>query len=230
LKIAVISDIHSNLDAFEAVIANLPEHQEVVCLGDIVGYGPQPNEVVERLQQLEPNAVLMGNHDYAVVTGDSEGFSAHAAEAVEWTRRKISPDNQSYLASLKPSARLERDGRSLALFHGSPRGPLTEYVFPGIQQATAREVVEEGGASIVLLGHTHMPMLYAFDSEMLGNPGSVGQPRDGDCRASFAILSVMEAEISFEIRRVEYNIESVADKIIQAGLPRFLAYRLYSGV
>lgn len=230
MKIAVISDIHSNLDAFEAVIANLPEYHELVCLGDIVGYGPQPNEVAERLQQLRPNAVLMGNHDSAVVTGDTEGFSSHAAEAVEWTRRKISPDNQSYLAKLKPSARLERDGRSLALFHGSPRDPLTEYVFPDIPQATARELVKQGGASIVLLGHTHMPMLYALDSEILGNPGSVGQPRDGDSRASFAILSVMEAEISFEIRRVEYNIESVADKIIQAGLPRFLAYRLYSGV
>jgi putative phosphoesterase len=230
LKIAVISDIHSNLDAFEAVIANLPEYHELVCLGDIVGYGPQPNEVAERLQQLRPNAVLMGNHDSAVVTGDTEGFSSHAAEAVEWTRRKISPDNQSYLAKLKPSARLERDGRSLALFHGSPRDPLTEYVFPDIPQATARELVKQGGASIVLLGHTHMPMLYALDSEILGNPGSVGQPRDGDSRASFAILSVMEAEISFEIRRVEYNIASVSEKIIQAGLPRFLADRLYSGV
>ena len=230
LKIAVISDIHSNLEAFEAVISSLPEHDELVCLGDIVGYGSQPNEVVERLRQLRPRAVLMGNHDYAVVTGDTEGFSAPAAEAVDWTRRRISPENQNYLATLKPSARLERNGKSLALFHGSPREPLTEYVFPGIPQVTARELLRKGGAQILLLGHTHMPMSYSFDSEILANPGSVGQSRDGDSRASFAILSVAESAVSFEIKRVAYNVGPVADKIIQAGLPQFLADRLYSGM
>ena len=98
----VISDIHSNLDAFEAVIDNLPDYDELFCLGDLVGYGPQPNEVVERLQQLRPSAVLMGNHDYAVVTGDTEGFSSHAAEAVEWTRKKIAPQYHEYLTTLQP--------------------------------------------------------------------------------------------------------------------------------
>jgi len=230
LKIAVISDIHSNLEAFEAVISSLPEHDELVCLGDIVGYGPQPNEVVERLQQLRPSSVLMGNHDYAVATGDTEGFSPHAAEAVDWTRMKIRPENQNYLANLRPSTRLERNGKRLALFHGSPREPLTEYVFPGIPQVKARGMVEGGGVDIMLLGHTHMPMLYAFDSKIIGNPGSVGQPRDGDSRASFAILSVVEERISFEIKRVDYNVDRVSEKIIQAGLPRFLADRLYSGM
>ena len=230
LKIAVISDIHSNIDALEAVIARLPEHDELFCLGDSVGYGPQPNEVVERLIELKPTAVLMGNHDYAVVTGDTNDFSPHAAEAVEWTRRRINHANQNYLAKLKPSAKLERNGKSLALFHGSPREPLSEYVYPNIFSTNASKLLEQEKAKIMLLGHTHVPMLFAFDSEMLGNPGSVGQPRDGNPLASFAILSIMETGISFEIKRVEYNIESVADKIIQAGLPRFLADRLYSGV
>jgi putative phosphoesterase len=226
----LISDIHSNLDAFEAVIANLPDYDELFCLGDLVGYGPQPNEVVERLQQLRPSAVLMGNHDYAVVTGDTEGFSSHAAEAVEWTRKKIAPQYREYLATLRPSASLEKGGTSLGLFHGSPRNPLTEYVFPGIPEATARKLIVRSGVKILLLGHTHMPMLYSFGAEMLGNPGSVGQPRDGDPRASFATLTISGGEISFDITRLEYNVDLVADKIVQAGLPKFLAERLYIGM
>lgn len=230
MRIVVISDIHSNLDAFEAVIANLPHYDELFCLGDLVGYGPQPNEVVERLRQLKPTAVLMGNHDYAVVTGDTASFAAHAAEAVEWTRKKIAPQYRDYLAALKPSASLEKGGMLLGLFHGSPRDPLTEYVFPGMPSAAARKLIESSGAEILLLGHTHMPMLYSFDKEMLGNPGSVGQPRDGDPRASFATLTVSEGRISFDVKRVEYDVDAVADKIVRAGLPVFLAERLYTGM
>jgi putative phosphoesterase len=230
LRIVVISDIHSNLDAFEAVIDNLPDYDELFCLGDLVGYGPQPNEVVERLQQLRPSAVLMGNHDYAVVTGDTEGFSSHAAEAVEWTRKKIARQHHEYLATLQPSARLDKGGTSLGLFHGSPRDPLSEYVFPGTPEATARKLIVRSGAKVLLLGHTHMPMLYSFGAEMLGNPGSVGQPRDGDPRASFATLTISEGKISFAVTRLEYNVDPVADKIIQAGLPEFLAERLYTGM
>lgn len=230
MRIAVISDIHSNLNALEAVIANLPEYDELFCLGDLVGYGPQPNEVVERLRQLGPNVVLMGNHDYAVVTGDTEGFSSHAAEAVEWTKEKIKPQNREYLATLQPSARWEKGGTSLALFHGSPRDPLTEYIFPGIPQSAARKLIEKGGAKIILLGHTHIPMVYPFDREMLANPGSVGQPRDGDPRASFATLTISEGRFSFDIKRVEYDVDPVADKIVRAGLPKFLAERLYIGM
>jgi putative phosphoesterase len=230
LKIVVISDIHSNLDAFEAVIAKLPSYDELFCLGDLVGYGPQPNEVVERLRQLRPSAVLMGNHDYAVVTGDTEGFSSHAAEAVEWTRKKITHQYFEYLATLKPSASLEKGGKHLGLFHGSPSNPLTEYVLPSLTDSAVRKLIARSGAEIVLLGHTHVPMAYSFGGNMVGNPGSVGQPRDGDPRASFATLTISEGQLSFGIIRVEYDVSSVADKIVQAGLPRFLAERLYVGM
>lgn len=230
MKIAVISDIHSNLDAFEAVVANLPEYDELFCLGDLVGYGPQPNEVVEKLRRLRPSVVLMGNHDYAVVTGDTEGFSSHAAKAVEWTRKLINPGNRDYLATLRPSEKLKKSNRSIALFHGSPRDPLTEYIFPGISESIARKLIEIGSAEIIMLGHTHMPMLYSFGRKMLGNPGSLGQPRDGDPRASYATLSIAEGEFSFDVKRVEYDVDSVADKIVRAGLPKFLAERLYIGM
>jgi putative phosphoesterase len=229
LRIVILSDIHSNLDALDAVVGKLPKYDEVICLGDVVGYGPQPNEVIARLQQLQPTIVLMGNHDYAVVTGDVEGFSAHAAEAIEWTRREIRGVGRDYLATLKPSARLERDGVTLALFHGSPRDPLSEYVFPWLPEKVGRSLVEMAGARVVLLGHTHMPMLYRFKGGVLANPGSVGQPRDGDPRASFALLTLNQGEVTFEVQRIEYDVNSVADRIIRSGLPNFLAERLYIG-
>ncbi len=230
MRFVVISDIHSNLDAFEAVIADLPENDGLFCLGDIVGYGPQPNEVVEKLRRLGPSVVLMGNHDYAVVTGDTEGFSSHAAEAVEWTRKNIKPQNRNYLGTLRPSEKFEKGNKSVALFHGSPRDPLTEYIFPGISENTARGLIEKGGADIILLGHTHMPILYSFERNMLGNPGSIGQPRDGDPRASYATLSIVEGRFSFYVKRVKYDVNSVAEKILRAGLPEFLAERLYIGM
>ena len=228
--IAIISDIHANLTALEAVIDKLPKHDELFCLGDIVGYGPQPNEVIARLEELQPSVTLQGNHDAAVVSGDVQGFSANAATAVEWTRRKLDHASRGYLTGLKPSARIQRGEHTCALYHGSPRDPLNEYVFPGVTASVGRSMVKAASASIVLLGHTHMPMLYRFENGALANPGSVGQPRDGDHRASFAILTVSQGDVKFEVQRVEYNVGLVADRIISSGLPSFLAERLYMGV
>ena len=230
MKIVVLSDVHSNLDALDAVVGSLPKHDELWCLGDIVGYGPQPNEVVERLRQLKPTVVLMGNHDQAVVTGDVEGFSSHAVRAVKWTRVVIAEAGLGYLAALKPSARVEREGKTFALYHGSPRDPLTEYVYPSMTEREANGVVEMAAAQYVLLGHTHIPMVYKFNGGVLANPGSVGQPRDGDRRASWALLTVTRKEIAFEVRRIEYDVGAVADRIIKNGLPGFLADRLYMGM
>jgi putative phosphoesterase len=230
MRIVVLSDIHSNLDALQAVVRHLPKYDELWCLGDIVGYGPQPNEVIEKLQQLRPTTVLEGNHDRAVVTGDVEGFSSHAARAVKWTRAVIGEAGLSYLAALKPSVQVEREVKTLALFHGSPRDPLTEYVFPGLTESAGRGLMNMAGAEIVLLGHTHIPMMYRFNGNILANPGSVGQPRDGDQRASFALLTITQSGVSFEVQRVEYDVGSVADRIVRSGLPSFLAERLYVGM
>jgi putative phosphoesterase len=230
LSVVVLSDIHSNLEAFLTVIANLPSYDHLLFLGDLVGYGPQPNEVVEQLQQLEPVIALRGNHDYAVSAGDASGFSSYARNAVEWTRRQLTHNTLDYLSNLPSSARIELDDVGLALFHGSPRDSLGEYIFPGIQAHSARQLIQRAEAPVVLLGHTHIPMLYDFDGLMLANPGSVGQPRDGDKRAAFAILTLSEGKFHFEVRRVEYDIDSVAGEIVRKGLPKFLADRLYKGV
>lgn len=230
MKIAVVSDIHSNLDALETVLRKLPSHDALICLGDIVGYGAQPDEVVERIQALNPNAVLMGNHDYAVVTGDTTGFSQHAAVAIDWTRQHIKEENRRFLSSLQPSKRIELGKMEVALFHGSPRDPLFEYIYPGIGDAEAKWLIQKAGAGLVLLGHTHVPMTYSCGEGMLANPGSVGQPRDGDPRASFALLTIADNKPSLEVKRIQYDLSSAASKIIEAGLPSFLADRLYIGM
>ncbi|HUK49623.1 MAG TPA: metallophosphoesterase family protein, partial [Terriglobales bacterium] len=141
------------------VITKLPSHDHLLFLGDLVGYGPQPNEVVEQLQQLQPTIVLMGNHDYAVSTGDASGFSSYAEKAVRWTRSQITPQNLNYLSTLPSSAKIELNHTGLALFHGSPRDSLNEYIFPGISVPAARQLIQTADSAIVLLGHTHMPML-----------------------------------------------------------------------
>ena len=229
MKIAVISDIHSNLDAFEAVIADLPTIDITLCLGDIVGYGPQPNEVVEKVRQLDPAVVLSGNHDYAVSTGEIEGFSSHAALAAKWTRKQLRKENLRYLSILNPSSRLVLGGIRTSLFHASPRHPLSEYIYPVLSQSEVDALLGQSGGELLLLGHTHMPMVCSSMKGILANPGSVGQPRDNIPRASYAIVTVSDSQVSVDIRRVAYNIGSVAEKIINAGLPRFLADRLYVG-
>ncbi len=231
LKIVVISDIHSNLDALEAIEATLPDYDSLLCLGDVVGYGPQPNEVIEKLENLHPSAALTGNHDHAVVTGDTSKFSELAAIAVYWTREHITPENIHYLSNLQSSLRLECGGIPLALYHGSPRDPLSEYIFPDVPKLEVEKLIRESGADVLLLGHTHVPMVRSFDDKMmLANPGSVGQPRDADPRASYAILTISNERCSFDIRRIEYNMNSVANKITLAGLPKLLGDRLFAGM
>jgi len=230
LRIAVLSDIHSNLDALDAVMRDLPTVDNIFCLGDLVGYGPQPNEVIAELQRVQPIVVLLGNHDSSILTGDTAGLAAHAELAVKWTRKVIGKAELQYLSSLEPSGRLELSEIAIALFHGSPRDPISDYVYPNSPKSMFEDLLGKAGADVVMLGHTHMPMQYLSTGKLLANPGSVGQPRDGDPRASYAILTLSGSLRSFEIRRVEYDVEAVAEKITESGLPGYLADRLYVGL
>ena len=229
MRYAVISDIHSNLDALEVVIDEIPKETPVLCLGDIVGYGPQPNEVVEVVQGLKPLVVLMGNHDYAVVTGDVQGFSTYAATAIAWTRRHITPANMQFLSDLRSEAYFELESVPIALYHGSPRDSLFEYIYPETSYEEVESLIDVSKCKVVLLGHTHIPMRLSSKGRILANPGSVGQPRDGNPNASIGFLSVSAGEFDFKHRRVAYDVESTAAKIIESGLPAFLASRLYEG-
>ncbi len=225
-----MSDLHANLAAVERILADMPSYDELYCLGDIVGYGPQPNEVVETLKAHNPTVILAGNHDHAVVTGDTSGFVEHAGKAIQWTRQNMSQQNLSFLEALRPSARRSVETQTIALYHGSPRDPFNEYVFPGTSPTVLRELIKLSNATVLLQGHTHVPMAFRDGPSVLLNPGSVGQPRDGDSRSSYMILEVDGENVNHKIRRVQYDVEKTSQVILANGLPRFLAERLRQGI
>ncbi len=217
MKLAIISDIHGNLPALQAVLRDIRGVDEILCAGDLVGYNPYPSEVIEIIRSNEIPCI-MGNHDEAVVTGDTSWFNPIAAYAISWTRRILRGDELRFLSELPFS--VKRDW--ISVFHGSPRSNK-EYVY---EWSFLEEIVKEVKERVIVLGHTHMPFIRKLDSKIVANAGSVGQPRDGDPRACYLIIS----EESIEMRRVKYNIEEVYERIIEVGLPEFLAERLLRGV
>jgi predicted phosphodiesterase len=240
MRIAVLSDIHGNLPALEAVLAELQPYDAVWQLGDVVGYGPQPNEVVARLSD-EGAGGVRGNHDAAALGElDTESFNDDARAAVEWTAARIEPSTRDWLATLPARAADE----PFTLVHGSPRDPTWEYVFTS---AVARSNMSAFETAHCLVGHTHIPMVFRErgnvvealqplprrpvelgSRRMIINPGSVGQPRDGDPRAS-ALLLDTDAR-SLEWYRVEYPVERVQRLMNDAKLPPRLARRLSFGL
>ncbi len=241
MRVAVLSDIHSNLRALDAVLGSLGTVDAVWQLGDVVGYGPEPDEVVDRLRDVGAIGVA-GNHDDAVCGGESmEGFNTDARIAAEWTRGRVDETTLSYLAGLPES--LTPDGTDFTLVHGSPREPIWEYL---VDARSARENLACFATRFCLVGHTHVPIAFrerrgrvevvAVDPETrleLGedraflNPGSVGQPRDGDPTASYLILDTTAAHATWQ--RVAYDIGATQAAILAAGLPFRLARRLSYG-
>jgi predicted phosphodiesterase len=250
LRILIISDIHGNLEALEACLKAAPEHDRVFNLGDLVGYGANPNEVTERARTLG-EVFVRGNHDKAC-TGlmSLDDFNPVAARAALWTQDSLSEDNMKFLRGLPrgPVA----PAADLQCVHGSPRDE-DEYVLTGRE---AYSILEKQAVQLTLFGHTHVQGAYWIDdvkkkegviaprykagsgrqnfncslartAKYLVNPGSIGQPRDGDPRAAFALYDVESNEISFY--RVPYDIESAQKKILAAGLPERLAARLEEG-
>lgn len=233
----VVSDTHSNLEALEAIMKNpLARTAEVkVCTGDIVGYGPNPNEIIQIIKSFDH--VVPGNHDAAALLGDSPVFNKAARAAVTWTQQQLTPESKKFLSSLPPPNDIyhfEWEGLSFAACHGSPFLPLLGYVYPRTSPDVLNRMISKANADILLLGHTHIPMVYHNGNDekprMIFNPGSSGQPRDLDPRASALIL---EYEGGMELTpifiREEYDIEKTAQKIKESGLPEVLAERLYLG-
>lgn len=227
VKIGLISDIHSNLAALEAVLNDMPKVDRVICAGDLVGYGAEPNEVVELVRSRGIQA-SMGNHDYAVVTKDFSDLKSVAAEAALWTSRQLSPENLQYLSTLPTQLRLKLGKSRLYVVHGSPRDHLGEYIFPDISNQELSQLVGGLEEDTIILGHTHRPMKRMILGKLVVNPGGVGQPRDRNPKPSYAVLAI-DGDVDVEIKRVEYDIESTAKKIMAAGLPEELADRLFFG-
>ncbi len=225
MRLAVLSDVHANLPALQAVLGDVDRlaPDGIWVAGDLVGYNPWPNEVLEILRTRHVHAIR-GNHDRAVLGADLSWFNELAATAARWTRIQLAPAGVGYLKELEDRTRRTMPEGLVAMYHGSPRND-DEYVFPW---AADEAIVRMAGAPFVILGHTHLPMCLPFRSGLLVNPGSVGQPRDGDPRAAWGLLDL--ARRTFEVRRVTYDIDAVATEIHRAGLPDELANRLYAGV
>ncbi len=221
MKIAIISDVHSNLYALEAVLDEVGR-AEIYHAGDVVGYNPFPEETIEIFRKKRIKSV-MGNHDYAVVTLNTWGFNPLAEKAILWTRSRLGEEHLSYLESL--AIRLSTE--NFYMVHGSPVDPLDEYVFPYTYESVLSSYLKAAERKILILGHTHVPFIKEVKEGLILNPGSVGQPRDGAKEASFAFLDLNKREA--EIVRVDYPVEKTAKAIKRAGLPDFLAERLFYG-
>lgn len=239
VRVAVISDIHSNLTAFRAVAADFAEVDEVWCLGDLVGYGPDPNECVALLREY-PHVCVAGNHDWAALGKvETDSFNVAAASAASWTAEQIDEETRAYLLTLPNE--IDREGWRIV--HGSPRDPIWEYVLEARQAGDLFELFDGRGC---LIGHSHIPMIFVEmdeevvildpeygepldleDSRVIVNPGSVGQPRDGNPRASYALLDTDAGTLEF--RRVEYDIVQVQERMREAALPKPLWKRLSYG-
>jgi diadenosine tetraphosphatase ApaH/serine/threonine PP2A family protein phosphatase len=223
MTVALLSDIHANLVALEAVLADLPPVDAIWVMGDTVGYGPDPADTLALLRERGATLVA-GNHDRAVATGEGlELFNSAARAAAERHRSWLSPADRDALAALPVT--LEPADR-YAICHGSPRDPLWEYVFDARTAAFAMAGI---AATRCCVGHTHVPATFRTgDGKLMVNPGSVGQPRDGDPRASYAILDVDRATVDFH--RVEYDIQETQRRMRELKLPDMLADRLAFGL
>lgn len=229
IRIAVISDIHSNLEALKEVLKDMGKVDDIVNAGDIVGYGPSPNECVSVVKGVRMKNVL-GNHDLAAVDDSPRGFNPYASAAIHYTHGKLSDESTGFLSSLPSSAAFDLEEVKVCVYHGSPRDPINEYVFPSVPQELCRHFLEMTGADLLVLGHTHVPMIFRIGKRVVINPGGVGQPRDRDNRASYMIVEIDGDRIKVEQRRAAYDVDGVAKKMVKEGLPKFLAERLYYGM
>lgn len=241
MRVLILSDIHANLTALETVLADAGEVDEAWCLGDIVGYGPDPNECVERVRALPGLKCILGNHDAAALMQiDIDTFNPEARMAIQWTQQTLTESTRRFLDDLPEKVELGE----VTLTHGSPRQPVWEYLLD-IRTATVNFDHFEG--SYCFVGHTHLPVVFTLRDEndvadlsvpepnttlqlkprVIINPGSVGQPRDRDPRAAYGIFDPETA--TYEYRRVAYDIPSVQARMSAAGLPDRHIQRLVAG-
>jgi diadenosine tetraphosphatase ApaH/serine/threonine PP2A family protein phosphatase len=246
MRYLVISDIHANLEAFETVMAAAEplKYEKVLLLGDLVGYGADPNAICERIRALKPDALIRGNHDKVGSGVESpEGFNAVARNAIRWTYETLTAENREWLAALPAGPLIVDD--TIEICHGTPFDE-DAYVFDDLDALRAMHAARR---PLCLFGHTHVQVGHVLSREQFGmvtaddtrpltialddanrylvNPGSVGQPRDGDPRAGFRIVDTTAREMT--IHRVEYPIAKAQARILEEGLPDVLAQRLALG-
>jgi diadenosine tetraphosphatase ApaH/serine/threonine PP2A family protein phosphatase len=233
MRVAIISDIHSNLEALTVAFHDIGRRSvdRIVCLGDIVGYGASPRECLALVREATGD-IVMGNHDQAAFDASVESsFNSYAREAIRWTRAQLSADEQAFLRSLPLSLSFD----NLLFVHSTPRIPEEwGYIFSSLE---ARSFDDDFAERVCFVGHSHRPFVYAMDPALRGpyrpteryiiNPGSIGQPRDGDTRLSYGLLDTVAG--SYENFRLEYDVRAAAERITAQKLPSRLAQRLFHG-
>jgi diadenosine tetraphosphatase ApaH/serine/threonine PP2A family protein phosphatase len=241
MLILVLSDIHGNYTALDAVLKDAGKVDEIWCLGDLLGYGPDPNDVVKKIRSLKNCSCLLGNHDAAVLGKmDLEAFNRDARLSVEWNQRELKAENLAFIKSLPEKLVMNE----ATLVHGSPRNPVWEYV---LDWQIAMYNFEFFETDFCFIGHTHIPVVFEmtedesnYHLEILNptgpvelkpraiiNPGSVGQPRDRDSRAAYALYDT-QTRLWYP-KRITYDIGSVQERIYKARLPERNAIRLVDG-
>ncbi len=230
MKLALISDIHSNLEAFEAVLEDIKRRglKNILCCGDIVGYCANPNECCKLVRDNKV-VTVKGNHDQnAVDLKNLDDYEETAAAALRWTNKQLSEENKEFLNNLPKMKSIDIKGLKILLLHGSVDNALYGMIDHRKPESFYADQVERSKSDILAIGHTHIPMIKRVGGNMIVNPGSVGQPRDNRPLASYAVI---DTEImSLDIIRIKYDMEKASKKIITAGLPRYLADRLFKGI
>ena len=226
MRIALFSDVHGNLPALEATLADLRAQnpERIYCLGDLVGYAPFPNEVTERIRH-EQFPTIMGNYDDGVGFEREECGCAYrepldrelGQQSLEWTKTHTTAENKAFLRTLVPQIRFDADGKRILLVHGSPRR-MNEYLFEDRPLSSFQRLAHSSNADVIVFGHTHVPYTKDVDGVLFVNVGSVGKPKDGDPRACYALLD-LTSDPPVAFRRVNYDVQATADAIRRSELP-----------
>ena len=236
MRIGIISDIHGNVQALDTVLGDIASRHldAAYCLGDLVGYGPFPNEVTERIRA-EGIPTIVGNYDDGVGFDRDECGCAYrdpierqlGDQSFAWTKAHVTAENKAFLRTLVKEIRFEADGKRLLLVHGSPR-KINEYLFEDRPISSFQRLAASSEADIIVFGHTHRPYTKLVDGVLFVNAGSVGKPKDGDWRACYALLEPTAAQpVTFV--RLEYDVSTVAAAIRGSGLPDHFASDIERG-
>jgi len=235
MRLAIYSDVHGNLPALEAVLEDIRRQpfDAVYCLGDLVGYGASPNEVVDRIRQ-ERTPTITGNYDDGVGYDRDECGCAYREDderargqrSLEWTKACTTHENKAFLRALPSEIRLEADGKRVLLVHGSPR-KMNEYLFEDRPLSSFERLAASSKADVIVFGHTHKPYTKVVDDVLFVNVGSVGKPKDGDWRACYAAIDLSGPKVTFV--RVEYDVRRAAAAIRETDLPHEFATDIETG-
>ncbi len=239
MRIAILSDIHANAIALEAVLEDInSRHIDLVfCSGDLVGFGAYPNEVINLIRK-NRIPTIMGNYDDAVGFNkpDSGGglfIDPHMKElgqvSLEWTKKQVNFENRSFLRSLLERIQFSACGKKVLIVHGSPR-QISEHLYADLPEEPVLSFFDSEKVDIIICGHTHLPYTRVMDTKCLINAGSVGKPKDGDQRAAYTVVKLTEASIETEVIRVKYDVERMAQAIEASGLPGEFAMGLRNGM